>query len=237
MGPKKARKLIDDEAECYESDSDEPSSDGSDDSLDGFIVPDGELSDGNFVDDNDDKPVTVPPSVKTPKKRGRPPGKTVATKANAESLHAPGDSRYPVNEFSLTITKKNGDVHIEAVDVIGKFITDHCLKGAISTEVGPRVHNYHLQGIIRVRWPKAKKDCTELQKILKRLLPERGNGYRIVAKPLGTNQTFVAMLGYVTKDSGKYLFLCLFCPKTFLIICNFTRTSPLSTPHSHGCSG
>jgi len=201
MGPKK-RKLIDDEAECAEDDLSESSEDDDDSSLDGFIVADGELSDSNYDMEDSEKEEPVP--VAAPKKRGRPPGPAKsAAKTKADAFKPPGDSSYPANDFSLTVTKSGGDVARDAIERIAEFIEKHCVKGGVSTEVGQRVFNLHLQGLFRIHWPVRKEYVQRLQKILKSTLPENGKLYKVLVKPFRSNQTFSAMIGYITKDQGK----------------------------------
>ncbi len=88
------------------------------------------------------------------------------------------------------------------LDVIAKFIEDHCLKGGVSTEVGQRAFNLHLQGLFRLRWPKTVVFTKHLQKLLKAVLPANGKEYKVLVKPFGPNQVFSAMIGYITKDQG-----------------------------------
>ena len=40
-------------------------------------------------------------------------------------------------------------------------------------------------------------------KIIRALLPGGPKGYKIMVKPLAKAQTFPAMIGYITKDSGR----------------------------------
>lgn len=206
MGPKKRVKGIEDEAACAEEDFSESSSDDNDSSLGGFIVPDGEASDSNY--DMEDSEREEPAPVSAPKKRGRPPtGRAKsAAKTKADTFKAPGDSSYPVNDFSLTVTKTGGDVSRDAIDRVAEFIEKYCLKGGVSTEVGQRVFNLHLQGLFRIRWPIRKEYVQRLQKTVRGNLPENGRTYKVMVKPFGANQTFSAMVGYITKDQGIILF-------------------------------
>lgn len=110
---------------------------------------------------------------------------------------------FPVTEWSLTITKNKSDVALNTIDILAVFMEKYCLKGGISTEVGSRVFQLHLQGVLRLHWPKTEERIKELQKFIKAMLPERGKLYRVNLKPLQGGQTFVVMLGYCTKDAGK----------------------------------
>lgn len=234
MGPiQKKRKLFDDEAECSDDDYEEEestSSSDSEDSLKDFVVPEGELSDSHFYDD---KPTKAKPPTK--RRPGRPPG-PAKTKAETSKLtKPPGDAVYPLNDFSLTVTKTGGDVSIDALDSIAKFIEEHCVKGGVATEVGQRAFAFHLQGMFRIHWPAHKQSVQELQRILKKLLPDAGKGYKVNLKKFGTNQTFIGMIGYITKDQGILLHnFMLHCVRLILIFCllYFIRPGPLSDSHS-----
>lgn len=222
MAPKKL-KLIDEEAACSEDDSsDDSSDDGSD--LGSFLVSDGELSESHYIaKETSSKKSGSIPNV-TPKKRGRPPGKA-SVKSKAEAFKTPGDSSYPSNDFSLTITKTGGDVGVDAVDKIAHFIEKYCIKGGVATEVGQRAFNLHLQGMFRINWPSRKEYIQELQKILKRTLPDDGKKYKINLKPFGAGQSFSAMVGYITKDQGNsylnlYILFSFDHYRYFLIIFN-----------------
>ncbi len=199
MAPKKL-KLIDEEAACSGDDSsDDSSDDGSD--LGSFLVSDGELSDSHYITKEASSKKFSIPNV-TPKKRGRPPGK-VTVKSKTEAFKPPGDSSYPSNDFSLTITKTGSDVGVDAVDKIAHFIEKYCVKGGVATEVGQRAFNLHLQGMFRINWPSRKEYIQELQKIIKRILPDDGKKYKVNLKPFGAGQSFSAMVGYITKDQGN----------------------------------
>ena len=67
-----------------------------------------------------------------------------------------GHAAYPVNDFSLTVTKKGGDVAVTSLDLVFKFIEQYCLKGMAAFEVGKRAFNLHIQGLYRIHYPKAK---------------------------------------------------------------------------------
>lgn len=115
----------------------------------------------------------------------------------------PGDSTYPKNAFSLTVTKTKTDVGVDSLDAVGDFIPKYAVKGAVSTEVGPRAFNLHLQGVFIMHWPTQKPAVQYLQKLIKRILPLSGTLYKVLLKPFQGNQSFQSMLGYVTKDSGR----------------------------------
>jgi hypothetical protein len=191
-----APKGIDEEAEC-EDGSDE-GSDGEEENEEDndFIVGDGDLSDSHYC-----SPIPSPP---TKKARGRPPGKT---KDVALSDKPPGDSAYPVNDFSLTVTRTKADVGLDAFQAIGDFIDKFSIKGGVSTEVGQRMFNLHLQGVFRMHWPATKEYSQRLQKMVKGLLPAQGKLYKVLVKVFGRSQSFSAMVGYITKDQGASMYL------------------------------
>jgi len=193
MSGSKKRTYFEEEAQCKD-DTSENLSDAEDESgsLDDFIVEDGELSDSHYT-----RGRTPSPSPK--KQRGRPPAKQ---KSPIEQVKPPGDSTYPVNDFSLTVTRPKADVGQDALNAIGDFIEKTCIKGGVSTEVGQRMFNLHLQGVFRLHWPATKEFTQRLQKILKSLLPAQGKLYKVLVKVFGRNQNFSAMVGYITKDQG-----------------------------------
>lgn len=206
MPPKKNLKVFDDQAQCSAGESSDESSDEDDSDMDSFLVSDGELSDSHFINRNKSSKPAAAPVVAAPKKRGRPPGKTTA-KTKAETYKSPGDTSYPLSDFSLTVTKTGGDVGLDALESMALFIETHCVKGGVATEVGQRAFNFHLQGMFRIHWPARKEYIQELQKIIKRALPDGGKKFKVNLKPFGVNQTFSAMVGYITKDQGNKLFL------------------------------
>ncbi len=194
-------------------------------SLVDFVVDgddDDELDDGYNTDDllrsSDDENDESSPPRKTTAKRS-PPGKRTTTGTTPSSgaaktrkttkfdanLKAPGDSTYPINDFSLTITKTKDDVGLDSLDSIAHFMELHCLKGGVSTEVGQRVFQLHLQGVLRIHWPTTKQYIQRLQKILKALLPGNGKAYKVLLKAFKARQVFSAMVGYITKDQGNFV--------------------------------
>lgn len=256
--------FFDDEAACDDSESDESGEDGSEGSLNDFVVPDNEpvfadkspvvvakpkrgrprkntkptskkskkaridSEDNNSGDDDDYSPTTankstVPAAAKRP--RGRPrknidadslddssssiavpkQSNSRTSRQNAVALKGPGHPSFPINDFSLTITKSNGDVGLDAFESVAVFIKDHCIKGGVATEVGKRKFQYHLQGIMRMHWPVTLPYQSLLQKFIRDLLPLKGNGYKVTCKPFQKGQHFSAMTGYITKDEGNVL--------------------------------
>lgn len=68
---------------------------------------------------------------KTATSKPPPPAKK-AKKNPAEPDKLPGDVTYPLNSFSLTITKTGGDIAVELLDILDSFIRNHCTKGTIN---------------------------------------------------------------------------------------------------------
>jgi len=84
--------------------------------------------------------------------------------------------------------------------VVAAWTVQNCIRGAWATEVGQKAFKFHLQGIFEVRYPASPIYKKKLQKIIKSLLgPRKGQGFKVNVKPLVNNQTFTAMIGYVTK--------------------------------------
>lgn len=121
---------------------------------------------------------------------------------SSQAIKEPGHFTFPVNDFSLTISKTKGDVDMTLLDSIQAFFEQYCIKGGVSTEVGHRAFNLHFQGIFRIKFPKDKASVTVLAKIFKDMIKPR-TGYKILVKPFSPQQTIEAMLGYITKDDGK----------------------------------
>jgi len=83
------------------------------------------------------------------------------------------------------------------------FLDHFTSKGVIAYETGARMHNGHLQCVIRTRCPKNTLGKKLLIKELKAMLPGNGKGHTVAAKALSPTQHFTTMVGYCTKDSGK----------------------------------
>lgn len=143
--------LFDDEAHCKDGDS-EYESHGTNE----YDMDDSFLASENSEDSISSHSV----EVEIKKKRGRPP--SAAARPNiaarkAEFTEKPvGHLSYPTNDFSLTITKKGGDVAHNSLDLVFKFIEEYCIKGVIAFEVGKRAFNLHIQGLFRLHYPKTK---------------------------------------------------------------------------------
>jgi hypothetical protein len=218
-GNKATSKFLDDQAGCaHGSDDEDEDADDSEGSLAEFIADEGEDEDEDEQEDEDDsqsdssasrsppekkkKGAAPAASAAVGKKRGRPV-KAATTSPKTPIVKLPGDSTYPVRDFSLTVTKTKDDVGLDALESVASFIEVHCVKGGVATEVGQRAFQLHLQGMFRMKWPATKEFTQRLQKMIKFVLPEKGKLYKVLVKPFATNQVFSAMVGYITKDQGK----------------------------------
>lgn len=132
-------------------------------------------------------------------------------KKSAADTKPPGHHTYPINDFSLTISKTGGDVELCVLEKVYEFLVKYALKGGVSTEVGNRAHNLHLQAMFQMRYPKDKAHVKEAVALLKQDLIKPLTGYKILLKPFATSQNFSAMLGYITKDQGKFYCFALYC--------------------------
>jgi hypothetical protein len=104
------------------------------------------------------------------------------------------------------VSKLKGDVAIGLIDVISNFIEEFCLKGGVSTEVGHRAHNLHLQSVFRIKYPREPDSVKILTKMIKdavKAYTKSLKDYRIYLKPLTKSQTFALMIGYISKDEGQ----------------------------------
>ena len=102
----------------------------------------------------------------------------------------------------MTVVKSGGDIQPSLLETIGDFIKLKCLRGAVSTEVGSRAHNLHLQGIIELHYPRAPSYVKILCQYIKDLIPNK-KGHKVACKPLTFSQNFTTMVGYVFKDQDK----------------------------------
>lgn len=165
------------------------------------------------------------------KKRGRPrihpllpEDKQSSRKNRATSQHEdkpPGHPTLPVNSFSLTITKTGGDVELYILDKLYDFLLEYTIKGGVSTEVGHKVHNLHFQGIFTIRFPKDRAHIATLVKMIKALIKPL-SGYKVLLKPFAPQQTFSAMIGYITKDQGSHFLFVLLIRICFVKCCCFS---------------
>lgn len=143
-------KLFDDEANCpddsEEADSHEAfESENEDSFIDDDSESDNDRSEG--VEGEEDDPQTKSTSITTASAILQPKTKSRAVKRDCKT---PGDITLPLNCFSLTISKVKDDVPYSLLkSIFDNFIVKFCQKGGISTEVGARVGNCHLQGVFQ----------------------------------------------------------------------------------------
>lgn len=143
-------------------------------------------------------------SAQNPVRRGRP-SKGNEEKSNSTAEKPPGHPFYPINDFSLTISKLKSDIPVGLIDVVYQFIESYCLKGGVATEVGHRAHNLHLQSTFRINYPKDPSSVKKLTKLVKDSIKDFTRtlkDYRVFLKPLGKMQTLAMMIGYISKDEG-----------------------------------
>jgi hypothetical protein len=126
----------------------------------------------------------------------------VSSTPNQNVAKEPGHSSFPVHNFSLTVTFSGSDVPLIFLEVISEFIQKYALKGGVSTEVGHRAFQLHLQGVFTMRYPKTTLHIHLLQKMIRDLLPKTNKRPKVLVKPFGNLQNFAAMIGYITNDSG-----------------------------------
>ena len=107
--------------------------------------------------------------------------------------------RYPLTEWSLTVTRTGEDVHTSALDTIYSSYTAHCTKGGVSTEVGSRARRFHLQGVFQTKFPTDDKAKKYLCTFIRNLLLE-ASGYRVLAKKQNFNN--------ILKDELQPWFQC-----------------------------
>jgi hypothetical protein len=94
--------------------------------------------------------MTMTPQTPPPKRRGRPASSVTPDTPQKGMTYdkPPGHSHYQPNNFSLTISKLKGDVHPELLDLLHDYMTKTSIKSGLSTEVGHRAFNLHIQGTI-----------------------------------------------------------------------------------------
>lgn len=144
------------------------------------------------------------------KRPGRPPlpRTTSSAKIGPTMIYnkPPGHPHYQANKFSLTISKLKGDVQLDLLDIVHDYLAKHAVKSGLSTEVGHRAHNLHIQGTFIMKYPSDKTGVADLVKVFKNLVKTHTGslaGYRVYLKPLANSQSFSTMIGYITKDDGK----------------------------------
>ena len=131
------------------------------------------------------------------------PVSSARSKNSKPELKPVGHISYPINCFSLTISKIGGDVPTNLLDIVKIWMEAHCTRGGISLESGARAHNLHVQGVLEMMYGKSKQHQRALVKIIRDLIPDRGTGYKVSCKPFEKHQQFTTMIGYITKDSNR----------------------------------
>jgi len=197
---KRKLKFFDDEANCLDdSDADRQQDDEENDSEkedDSFIDDDSSESDISDKDENEAAPAVAATSG--------PPSKKSKSRAVKPDCKIPGDISLPLNCFSLTISKVKDDVPYSLLKTIFEnFIEKFTVKGGISTEVGARVGNCHLQSVFQSHCCASGPTFKLMRSMIRDLLPGKGRGYKLQVKPLAKGQSLIAMVGYITKDQGK----------------------------------
>jgi hypothetical protein len=131
--------------------------------------------------------------------RGRPRGPGVKRKGIPEPAAAagspaaapsprmedeiPGSERFQVTNYSVTITKPSSNVGPTSLDIVDIFMKKYCLQGGAATEVGKRAHRFHLQCLMRLKYPRTDIYKKKMQSFIKALLPGRGVGTRYSPSP------------------------------------------------------
>lgn len=76
--------------------------------------------------------------------------------------------------------------------------------GLASLESGARKGNLHIQCAFEIYFPKSKHHQQVLAKFIKSQFPDKlSKKYKVLLKTLNGAQTFLGMIGYVTKDFGR----------------------------------
>ena len=135
------RKFFDLEARNVDDTCGSEREDSNDDSCDG---------NDSFIDNDSE---SIPPQQKQKTLKRLIKNKNAPTLSFPKEENLPGDIRFPVSSWSLTITKNKDDVLLFVLEIMYEFIQQYCLKGAVSTEVGPRAHHYHIQGMMTLHYP------------------------------------------------------------------------------------
>ena len=145
---------------------------------------------------------TVKKSVGRPRESKLKNKQTVSRDAegNEKSI---GHMSFPLNKYSLTISRGSLDIAYDTLDIIEKFLKKNTQKGGAATEVGARNHNLHIQSAFSIHYPKTEDAQKTLAKHIRSLLPLQGKGYKVQCKPFSVGQTWEAMIGYITKDQGR----------------------------------
>ncbi len=125
----------DNDGDSLWSEEENSAANGSDYELDSFLVKDAEddvLSGDDDASTYLEPEIEEPPAVLPPKKKVRLSPKKKGVSGTPRDEKQPGDPTYPVNSFSLTISKVKGDVPIELLQVMSNWIKQFCIKGRLT---------------------------------------------------------------------------------------------------------
>lgn len=213
----------DDSDECEDDENDESSSledfIKKDDASDSSSNPSDTDTASSLEDDDENyepasKAIKLSPTNaktklnKTKKVRKSVKASTVTKKKVRKAKEVPeqkplNSSFHPESEWSCTVSRRGHDVAPSVMVNAQLFLDHYTSKGVIAYETGARMHNGHLQCVIRTRCPRTTLGKKLLIKELKAMLPDNGKGHTVQAKVLSPTQHFTTMIGYCTKDSGK----------------------------------
>ena len=144
----------------------------------------------------DSSPERMKKKGKTPKKGGseKPSSATAPTSARGRGKSAAskeiGHSSFPLDSFSLTMSRVKGDVDPSLLDAVQAVLEPISNKFVIGLEVDIRAFNVHIQRVISLLMPKTDIYVRELKSAIKQVLPLRGRGFKIQIKPFSVGQTF-----------------------------------------------
>jgi hypothetical protein len=123
--------------------------------------------------------------------------------AQAQPQLQPGNTLYPVTEWSWTISVRNGHVPTSWLQRSCDYAAAYGIAGAFSLEAGGRHARLHVQGVLRIRMEATATGESSLRNHVKSFIPIlRGSAGHVAIKPLQHGQTWDYMLGYVQKDTG-----------------------------------
>lgn len=159
------RKFFDLEAKTLNEDSSDEDEEGVEE--DNYDTEDTFIDNSSTNEEEQSSAVALMPldehniqSTSIKKVGAKPPvlGNSCKKRVNAKApsvinLKLPGDSSYPVSSWSITVTKTKDDVSVHVLEIMFDFLKNHCLRGAVATEVGPRAHNFHVQGVMTLHYP------------------------------------------------------------------------------------
>jgi len=128
------------------------------------------------------------------------------TNPTANGLLPFGAVAHPITYYSYSVTKDGGDVEHWIYDAMVAWLSlDNTVRGGIGLERGGRRHQLHVQAFSSHHCPSGQVGVDMFKVALKEHLGmERVmNGHKIIVKEMGSTQTPVWMLGYISKDVGN----------------------------------